>query len=145
MSDRFHIRRAVPDDAPDLAEIRAETMRPSLEAVGRYDPQRVRERFLSTFVASDTFIFHEQDTVAGFYVWRTHPDHFYLDHLYVRSIFQGRGLGKRILRHLQEEAKSLHKPIRLMALRDSPANAFYDANGFQFERQEAFDNHYVWK
>jgi hypothetical protein len=52
----LNIYSASPDDAQMLADIRVESMRPSLEALNRFDPVRARDRFLSTFVENDTFI-----------------------------------------------------------------------------------------
>lgn len=145
MLSKVHARLASPDEAHELAEIRLAAMRSSLEAVGRFDPDRARERFLSTFVASDTMVLRADGNVVGFYVLRRHPDHFYLDHLYVLESFQGCGLGKWVVENLQKAARSSNMPIRLMALKESPANAFYAACGFTFEHSEEFDNHYVWK
>ena len=41
-------------DLDDLVAIRIEAMRESLERVGRFDPVRARERFVSGFEARDT-------------------------------------------------------------------------------------------
>jgi GNAT superfamily N-acetyltransferase len=138
------ISPATEHEAQQLAEIRAEAMRPSLEAVGRFDPERVRARFLSTFVAADTFALRRDGAIIGFYVRRRRKDHLYLDHLYIRRDCQGLGLGRQVVERVQEEARRLALPIRLLALADSPANGFYIAHGFRFERSEGVDNHYAW-
>jgi len=48
------VETAKDADAELLAQIRVEAMRPSLEAVSRFDPERARNRFLSSFQPLDT-------------------------------------------------------------------------------------------
>ncbi|MEP1766256.1 MAG: GNAT family N-acetyltransferase [Sulfitobacter sp.] len=119
-------------------------MRPSLEALGRFDPIRARERFLSTYTPEDTRLIYVGDKLAGFYVIRTHSGHIVLDHLYVSGDFQGTGLGRRAMQMVQEEARRLQRPIQLMALKQSAANAFYRACGFDHVSISEFDHHYIW-
>ena len=59
---------AKPEDAQSLADIRAEAMRESLEAVDRYDFVRVKERFLSGFLPELTHKILVDGQVAGFYM-----------------------------------------------------------------------------
>ncbi|MFT4060577.1 MAG: GNAT family N-acetyltransferase [Legionella sp.] len=136
---------ATSHDALMLADIRVNAMRPSLEAINRFDPIRARNRFLSSFEEKDTFVLTINDTVAGFYVLRTHAEYLYLDHLYLKEEFQRKGLGRTILQNLKTQASALGIPIRLMALDQSPANAFYLSLGFTFERIEGVDNYYFWE
>ena len=140
----YRIEAAVEADAERLADIRVEAMRPSLEAVGRFDPLRARDRFLGSFVATDTRVILVEEGIAGFFVVRRHADHFYLDHLYVSPAFQGLGLGRDIVEGLKAEAEAAGLPIRLMALNGSPANDFYLACGFRFVSQDALDTVYAW-
>lgn len=135
---------AKPTDAETLADIRTEAMQPSLEAIGRFHPVRVRERFLSTFIAKDTkLILHDSETV-GFFVVRMRQDHLLLDHLYLKASAQRLGLGQRVVRHVQNMAAKAKKPIKLMALKNSAANEFYRSLGFVFVAAEDFDNYYEW-
>lgn len=128
-----------------LADIRVESMLASLEALNRFDPVRARDRFLSTFEENDTFILYLGDEIAGFYVLRTYPEYFYLDHFYIKNQFQGKGIGSLVMKALQAQASALRKPIRLIALKESPANAFYLSQDFVFEREEGVDRHYFWE
>ena len=138
------IEAASVGDAERLADIRVEAMRPSLEAVGRFDPVRARDRFLGSFVAAETRIIKVEEGIAGFFVVRRRSDHFYLDHLYVSPAFQGQGLGRLVVEDLKVEAVSAGLPIRLMALNGSPANDFYLACGFRSVSQDALDTVYAW-
>jgi len=141
----FRLAIPQPGDAGKLADIRVAAMRPSLEAIGRFDPVRARERFLASFDPADTTLVFMGDALAGFLVVRKRRDHLYLDHLYICPEHQGAGLGRQIVRSVQVTASKAGKPIRLMALKDSPANGFYKSCGFDFVRSEGFDNHYAWE
>lgn len=137
-------RRAKPTDAETLADIRSEAMQPSLEAIGRFHPVRVRERFLSTFAPGETQLILHESELVGFFVVRTRQDHLLLDHLYLKVSAQGLGLGKRVMRHVQDSASEANKPIKLKALRGSAANGFYESLGFILVAQDSFDNFYEW-
>ncbi|MEP0074002.1 MAG: hypothetical protein ABJE79_14995 [Marinomonas sp.] len=53
-----------------MAEIRAAAMKPSLEALGRFDERRVRDRFLESFTPDETFQIVSDDEILGFFVVR---------------------------------------------------------------------------
>ena len=131
-------------DPSQLAAIRVEAMRPSLEAVGRFDPDRARNRFLDTYDPANTHILHAGNDVIGVFVVRTHPEHLYLDHIYIRPSHQACGLGRRIVHSVQDRARKLGLPVRLVAIHGSRANAFYRSCGFLLERSDDLDNYYVW-
>ena len=129
-------------DADCLAEIRAVAMRPSLEKLGRYDPQRVRKRFLDTFIASETWKIEMDGKIAGFFVLRDKKDHFYLDHLYIHPIFQNKKLGSLVIDHIVKITVTRQLSIRLGALKESPSNQFYLNHGFTKIGEDEFDIYY---
>lgn len=130
------------DDADYLAEIRAVAMRASLEELGRYDPQRVKKRFLDTFVASDTWKIEMNGKIAGFFVLRDRNDHFYLDHLYIHPIFQNKKLGSAVIDHIIKLTETHQLSIRLGALKGSSSNRFYLNHGFKKMSEDEFDIYY---
>lgn len=131
-------------DAGRLADIRVEAMRPSLEAAGRFDETRARARFLSTFERRDTQLIYFAEDLIGFTVIRNRSDHIYLDHLYFRPEHQGRGFGKEVVAMVQQRAADLALPVRLLALKTSPAGKFYERCGFRLSGSDEFDNHFEW-
>lgn len=146
MSDAsFVIMPARASDADRLAALRVEAMRPSLEAIRRFDPDRARNRFLRSFEPADTRLVVCAGELVGFYVLRRCEDHLYLDHLYLCADWQGKGIGRRIVAGIQEEAEALLLPLRLMALRGSPANGFYRSCGFEVTRTDTLDIYYQWR
>ncbi|SFK09433.1 Protein N-acetyltransferase, RimJ/RimL family [Pseudovibrio ascidiaceicola] len=138
----FIVYAAEPHDADLLANIRVQAMRESLEALGRFDPERARERFLKSFACEDTFKLVSGQQILGFYVLRDRPDHIWLDHLYLHPSAQGTGIGAAVIARIKAHAVSNGKPIRLGALKQSKANAFYQRHGFQHTHSEDFDNYY---
>lgn len=135
---------ASANDGDELADLRVRAMKDSLEAIGRFDPDRARMRFLSTFTPTDTRKILLEGKLAGFLVVRQKPDHLYLDHLYVLPEFQGQGIGRHILAEIKNSAQNLGLPIRLIAVEKSAANAFYKSNGFEMVGQKDVDIAYQW-
>jgi GNAT superfamily N-acetyltransferase len=130
-------------DADTLVAMRIAAMRESLERIGRFDPQRARERFLASFdPALCRFI--EADRVrAGFVLVRPHADHWLLDHLYLAPGHQGHGIGAAVLRAIFADADAQRMPIRVGALRGSDSNRFYQRHGFVQTGEAEWDIYYV--
>lgn len=130
-------------DLEDLVALRIEAMRESLERVGRFDPVRARERFVSGFEARDTRYIEVSGERVGFVAVQRHPNEFLLDHLYVRPSAQGSGIGAAVLIQVFQEADNAALPIKVGALKESASNRFYTRHGFQFVESSEFDNYYV--
>jgi GNAT superfamily N-acetyltransferase len=130
-------------DAPALADLRVQAMRESLEAIGRFDPQRARERFLASFAPEDTLAIVADGERVGFVVIRHLPDHILLDHLYILPARQGCGIGALILQGLFAQADRAGLPVRVGALKGSRSNDFYLRHGFVLTESAEWDNYYV--
>ena len=127
---------------PALADLRVAAMRESLEAAGRFDPERARARFLDAFDPASTRAILDDGVRVGFVVVRHHADHLLLDHLYIDPPAQGRGIGSDVMRHVIAEADAAGKPLRVGALRGSRSNRFYLRHGFVLQRSSQWDHHY---
>ena len=134
---------AQQSDLENLVAIRIEAMRESLERVGRFDPVRARERFLSGFEARDTRFIEVSGKSVGFVVIKHHHNELLLDHLYVRPSAQGSGIGSVVLAQIFKVADAAALPIKVGALKESASNRFYIRHGFQFVESTDFDNYYV--
>lgn len=130
-------------DFEELAALRIAAMRPSLEHLGRFDPMRARERLWQSFYPEHTQFILVDGQRAGFHTLRPVEGGLYLNHLYIHPRWQGGGIGSQVLRHLLARADALRQPVSLCALRDSPANAFYQRHGFVQTRVDEPDIHYV--
>lgn len=131
------------DDAEELVALRIAAMRDSLTRIGRFDPQRARERFLSGYLPAHTRHIELAGRRVGFVVVKPEPQALLLDHLYIHPDSQGRGLGAIVLARVIAEARLQGLPLRVGALRDSDSNRFYRRHGFKLVAQQEFDNYYV--
>ncbi|MFF2297887.1 GNAT family N-acetyltransferase [Arthrobacter sp. NPDC058127] len=138
MPAKFSLRPALPSDAGWIAELRAVVMRPDLERLGRWDPVRVRERFLNAFQSEYTFVVAVEGQAAGVIAVRPEPDALWIEHFYIAPEFQGRGLGSGVLRQIMGESKD-HRPFRLNVLQGSPARRLYERHGFVLETEDPVD------
>ena len=141
----IEIVQATDADGAPLAELRVAAMRESLEAAGRFEPERARARFLNSFDPSVTFKVRANLKEIGFYVLREREDYLWLDHFYIDPTFHGQGTGSRVMEIIKEIARSSGKPIRLGALKESRANTFYRSHGFVEQEQKEWDIFYEWK
>ena len=130
-------------DVEALVALRIEAMRESLERIGRFDPVRARERFLSGFVPENTRHIIIAGERVGFAVVKEQSGELLLDHLYVKPSFQNQGVGAAVLAQVFTEASAQSFPVRVGALRESASNRFYTRHGFQFIECGEFDNYYV--
>ncbi len=118
-------------------------MRESLERIGRFDPVRARERFLSAFSPEHTRHIEFNGERIGFVVVKPHSQGLLLDHLYVHPFYQNKGVGTAVLAQVFAEADAAGLQVRVGALRGSESNRFYARHGFVQVEQGEFDNYYV--
>lgn len=134
---------ATQSDAEALADIRAVAMRESLEGIGRFNPQRARDRFLSSFIPSFTRIIFISEEKVGFIVVKPDGPSLLLDHLYIEPEHQSFGIGQIVLDEIFKEADKLNLSVRVGALKESDSNNFYKRNGFVLIEESDFDNYYI--
>ncbi|MBN3568537.1 GNAT family N-acetyltransferase [Burkholderia cenocepacia] len=130
------------DDADTLVAIRIAAMRDSLERIGRFDPQRARDRFLASFDPALCRFIEAGHSRAGFYTLRPMADHWLLDHLYIVPAHQGNGIGAAVLREIFAAADERRMPVRVGALRGSDSNRFYERHGFVRTDKAEWDIYY---
>ncbi|BCW64774.1 GNAT family N-acetyltransferase [Arthrobacter sp. StoSoilB22] len=138
MSVDFVLRPTVATDASWIAELRAVVMRPDLERLQRFDPVRVRERFLKGFQPEHTYIIHSDGVDAGVIAIRPESDSRWIEHFYVAPAHQGKGLGGAVLRHVMSATVD-ERPFRLDVLQGSPARRLYERHGFVLESEDPVD------
>ena len=96
-------------DTDTLVAIRIAAMRESLERIGRFDPQRARERFLASFDPALCRFIEVDGIRSGFFLVRPQADHWLLDHLYILPEHQGKGIGAAVLRkRLRQRRRATH-------------------------------------
>lgn len=136
-------RSTTSGDADNLVRIRIAAMQESLERVGRFEPQRARDRFLSSFEPESTQYIVSNGLTVGFFVVKQKDDELLLDHLYIEPKYQGKGIGAAVLQGLFSQADSMSLPIRVGALRESASNRFYQRLGFAKVAESEWDIYYI--
>ena len=138
MAIAWNFRASDPSDARWMAELRAEVMRPDLERLGRFDPVRVRNRFLEAFVPAHTRVIVAGGQDAGLVALRPEPDAVWLEHFYLARHIQGLGIGTEVLAQVLTEGDA-SRPFRLNVLQGSPARRLYERHGFVLEHEDPID------
>lgn len=142
MSPAFTLEPAQLADLEALVTIRIDAMRESLTRIGRFDPDRARERFASGFDPRATRHISCGGERVGFVVVKQQQSGLLLDHLYLRPSAQGQGLGSAVLNAVIAEAAARGQVLFVGALRDSAANRFYERHGFQKTGESEWDVYY---
>lgn len=139
---RFTFVPAADNDFERLLLIRHAAMRPSLEKVGRWHPNRARARFRAAFTPGETRLILVGDALAGCVALRPAGDALELDQFYLDPAHQGGGLGSAVLRALLAEADAAGKPVVLTVLQESGAIRLYERHGFVRTGAEDWDLFY---
>lgn len=114
-------------------------LRPDLERLGRFDPVRVRQRFLTAFDPASTRVVLVDGAAAGSIAVRADEGSLWIEHFYLSPELQGRGVGTAVLRSQLASAGPGGRPFRLNVLAGSRAQPLYERHGFVVERADAID------
>ena len=131
------------DDFEAMLAMRLEAMRESLERLGRYNPDRSRERLQRSFYPQFSEFILWNGELIGFYTFRPAVDGFHLEHFYLLPPHQSHGIGSWVLSRLTKQADTAGMPIFLGALKESAANRFYERHGFEKNTESEWDIFYI--
>jgi len=138
---------ASDDDFEAMLSLRMAAMHESLQRLGRFDPQRARERLGRAFEPTHSRHILLGGERVGFVVLlpvpAPAPDHLVLDHLYVAPQAQRQGVGSWVMAQVLAEADRRGLPVRVTALKLSDANRFYQRHGFELQHASEWDLHYL--
>jgi GNAT superfamily N-acetyltransferase len=136
-------RAATEDDFERLLALRIAAMQPSLERIGRFEPQRARERFRGSFAPQFMRMIFEDEQLIGCVTVRPEEGPtIWVEHLYIAPSHQGRGVGAEVMNAITANADRAGHTIRIAVLRESDANAFYTRLGFCETNREEWDIYY---
>lgn len=131
----WELRAGRDDDVEAIAELRAVVLRDDLERLGRYDPDRVRQRLRDAYVPAYTSIIEVDGRFAGSVALRPGEDGRWLEHFYLAPQLQGRGIGAQVLTRVLAGRET----TRLIVLRGSRAQRLYERYGFVVEQDAPID------
>lgn len=129
-------------DFDALLVLRVRAMQPSLQALGRFEPERARERFAATFLPEHMRHIVVEGQRVGCVTLRPKPGALRLDHHYIEPAAQKRGIGSWVMDWACSTADLRQQPLELAALQGSDANRFYQRHGFVELSRSDFDIEY---
>jgi len=123
------LQPATEDDLPFLLTLRKTTMQEHLQRAGApldddYHLARIRYRF------EDARIVWLDGRPAGLLKHGRDPAGWRIVQIQIDPAFQGRGLGRRLLEGVLDEADAEGVPVTLSVLKGNPARRLYEALGF---------------
>ncbi|MDP3610758.1 MAG: GNAT family N-acetyltransferase [Rubrivivax sp.] len=139
---RLSLQPALAADFDLLLALRIRAMQPSLQALGRFDPERARERFASTFLPEHMQHILLDGQRVGCVSLRPKPAALRMDHLYIEPAAQKQGIGAWVMDCACSLADLRQQPLELAALQGSDANRFYQRHGLKELSRSNFDIEY---
>jgi GNAT superfamily N-acetyltransferase len=144
LDGRLQAQPVFEADFEALLALRVRAMRPSLEALGRFDLARARERFAAGFAPACMQHLVLDGQRVGCVTLRPTDQALHLDHLYIEPTAQGQGLGAWVLAWVKQQGQAHGLSVQLSALVGSGANRFYQRHGFVETGRGEFDIDYRW-
>ena len=132
------LRPGLDTDGPWISELRAVVLRDDLERLGRFDPVRVRRRFLDGFRPELTQVIDIDGRSSGSITVRPEPDAVWIEHFYLEPAFHGQGIGSEVLGRVMATFAD-QRPFRLNVLQGSAARRLYERHGFAVESEDRVD------
>jgi GNAT superfamily N-acetyltransferase len=139
----FRFSPAAPADLERLIALRVAGMRPALERIGRFDPERAHRRLVEQYRPEHTRLIWAGDALAGCVAYAPDgPGRRVLEHFYLDPALSGRGLGSAVMGALMAEADAAGETVVLTVVRQSDANRLYPRFGFAETGRDAVDIFY---
>lgn len=136
----FELQAADESDAEPIYVIYKGLFQSHIEKIWGWDEGWQQENFAKEWEEARTWRIDFQGRLAGYLQIRDDADSMYVLSLGIVPEFQGRRIGRVIMRSLQQEASGRCQPLRLSVFRTNPrALSFYQGLGFRVtEETEAF-------
>lgn len=126
------LRPATRSDAHYLLELEGKCMRSYAEALwGSWRPSDTVE----TLDPAGHEIVELDGMPCGCIAVSWHPDHLFIEKLYIGPEHQGRGIGALVLKAKTSIAAEKGLPTKLSVLTSNPADRFYRREGFILEAE----------
>lgn len=140
------LRRAAPGDSEFAYRVRQAAHRPYVERSGGWDEGRERKLHERRFAEQEFRVIALNGIDVGIVALATDADCLRVNQLLVLPEYQGRGVGRRCMLLIQDEARRLGVPVRLRVLKVNPrALAFYVRLGFRPDGQSATHHLTEWR
>ena len=134
---------AQADDFERLLALRLAVMRPHLERLGRFEPDRARARFAEGFSPEHTRLIHLDGVFAGCVTLKPAVGGAEIEHFYLETGRQGQGIGGVVLDRLLGETDAAGLRVELGVLKQSPARRLYERRGFSLTHSSEWDDYFA--
>ena len=138
---RYSIRQATIEDLEPMMAIGHEGIRPYVEAVRGWDNAEEERGFAEHFDPELISIILVGTHEVGYIKIHPHPDHNYIDGVYLARAYRSKGLGGQVISNAVSEAHAMGKTVRLRVLKTNPARRLYERLGF---RQTGADSVHIY-
>jgi ribosomal protein S18 acetylase RimI-like enzyme len=108
-----------------------ESVRPLLQALGRWDEERILSRFADGFKLEQIKVLRRAGGDIGWMQVSETEEEMHLDQLHLIDGARNQKIGSHLIRMLQDQAKAVDKRLALNVIRGNPAKALYERLGFQ--------------
>ncbi|ALP35082.1 acetyltransferase [Paenibacillus sp. IHB B 3084] len=135
----FTLRQSQNSDVETIAHLRAIVLRNDLSRLGRFDEEKVRQRFRDAFDSVHTWIIEVDSSFVGCIAFKPTLDGYLLEHFYIHPNYQGKGVGSQVLRNLLEQNGVKGNRVTLNVLQGSSARRLYERFGFKVESEDPID------
>ncbi|MFT5175304.1 MAG: ribosomal protein S18 acetylase RimI-like enzyme [Gammaproteobacteria bacterium] len=100
----YPIRLATTVDVPLIAQCAREAYAMYIDRMGR-EPAPMVADFATAVRNGTVCVAGEGSQLAGYVVFYPQDDHLHLENIAVRSQFQGQGIGRQLLHHVEDAAR----------------------------------------
>ena len=101
------LRRAAPDDAEAIRDLVASAYGKYVPLIGR-TPMPMLVDYAEAVLEHEVWVLDAGGALAGVIELVPHDDHLWVENVAVAPEQQGRGFGRRLLTHAEDEARRLH-------------------------------------
>lgn len=136
-SQAFRLRPAAEADFEPMLALSIRVMRPHLERIGRYDPDRRRVRMRKQFDAGILNVIEAEGAMIGCVGIEQGSEAVEIHSLFLEPGCQGRGLGQAVFHAIQ--AAHPGRAFTIEVLKESPARRFWERLGFAVIGEQPFD------
>ena len=135
----YQIRNGEQRDQEWLYDLYCKTMKPRIEATWGWNESFQRIGFCENLNPTRWKIISSDNEEVGGFVLTQNDGHFWLEMIIVKPEYQRKGIGKRIIKYLQDIARKKPFPLKLSVIKANPVKPFYLKLGFkQFDDDGAF-------
>jgi len=108
-----------------------ESVKPLLQALGRWDEERILSRFADGFKLEQIKVLRRAGGDIGWMQVSETEEEMHLDQLHLIDGARNQKIGTNLIRMLQDRARAADKPLALNVIRGNPAKALYERLGFR--------------